>query len=111
MVWDIRILRDQGKKDGEEDPNADLVFRLPKEKHRNGMVNFDANFKSAGEYILFVELSSDDGTRKYIGRHHFTAGLWEPMEIYTVAGLVAAVLLGGGFAAYRYLAIRRVKSA
>jgi hypothetical protein len=107
MVWDIRILRDQGKKDGEEDPNADLVFRLPTEKHRNGMVNFDANFKSAGEYILFVELSSDDGTRKYTGRHHFTAGLWEPMEIYTVAGLAAAVLLGGGFAAYRFSAARR----
>jgi hypothetical protein len=111
MVWDIRILRDQGKKDGEEDPNADLVFRLPTEKHRNGMVNFDTNLKSAGEYILFVELSSDDGTRKYIGRHHFTAGLWEPMEIYTVAGLAAAVLLGGGFAVYRYLGIRRAKSA
>jgi hypothetical protein len=110
MVWDIRILRDKGKHDGEEDPTADVVFRLPIEKHGNGMVNFDTNLKSAGEYILFVELSSDDGTRKYTGRHHFTAGLWEPMEIYTVAGLAAAVLLGAGFAAYRYFAIRRAKT-
>ncbi len=107
MTWDIRILRDEGKKDGEEDPDADLVFRLQAEKHRNGMVNFDHNFKKAGDYILFVELSSEDGTKKYTGRHHFTAGLWEPMEIYTVAGLAAAVLFGGGFAAYRYSAARR----
>ncbi len=109
MNWDIRILRDQGKNDGEEDPNADLVFRLPAEKHRNGMVNFDHNFKKAGEYILFVELSSDDGTKKYTGRHHFTAGLWEPMEIYAVAGVAALILVGGGFAAYRYAAGRRLK--
>ena len=108
MVWDIRILRDQGKKDGEEDPNADLVFRLPKEKHRNGMVNFDTSFKDSGKYILLVEAVSDDGTKKYIGRHHFTAGLWEPVEIYTVVGFGALVLIGSGFAARRYAAARRV---
>jgi hypothetical protein len=107
MIWDIRILRVQGKPDGAEDLNADAILRLPPEKYRNGMVNFDANFKSAGDYILFVELSSDDGTKKYTGRHHFTAGLWEPMEIYTVAGFAAVILLAGGFAAYRFSAARR----
>jgi len=110
MIWDIRILRDQGKNDGEEDPDGDLVFRLAPEKHRNGMVNFDTSFKNSGAYILFVELSSDDGTKKYTGRHHFTAGLWEPMEIYAVTGVAGLVLVGGCFAAYRYAAGRRLKS-
>ncbi len=111
MIWDIRILRDEGRKDGEEDPNADLVFHLPAEKHINGMVNFDHSFKNPGKYILLVEASSDDGTRKYIGRHHFTAGLWEPVEIYTVVGFGAVVLIGGGFAARRYAANRRRRKA
>jgi hypothetical protein len=109
MIWDIRILRDEGKKDGEEDPNADMEFHLPAEKHKNGMVNFDHSFKNPGKYILLVEAESDDGTKKYIGRHHFTAGLWEPVEIYTMVGFGALVLLGGGFAARRYLAGRAPK--
>ena len=107
MIWDIRILRDEGKKDGEEDPNADMEFHLPAEKHKNGMVNFDHSFKNPGKYILLVEAKSDDGAKKYIGRHHFTAGLWEPVEIYTVVGFGVLVLIGSGFAASRYAAARR----
>jgi|APFre7841882630_1041343.scaffolds.fasta_scaffold51402_1 hypothetical protein len=107
MIWDIRILRDEGKKDGEEDPNADMEFHLPAEKHVNGMINFDYSFKNPGKYILVVEAASDDGTRKYIGRHHFTAGLWEPMEIYTAVGFALLVLIGSGVAARRYAGSRR----
>ncbi|MGA8170606.1 MAG: hypothetical protein WB816_07220 [Methylocystis sp.] len=111
MIWDIRILRDKGKPEGEEDRDADSVFRLPPEKHGNGMVNFDAYLRDAGDYILLVELVSADGQKKLVGRHHFTAGVWEPMEIYTVAGFAAVVLLGGAFAAYRYLGARGAKGA
>ena len=107
LVWDIRILRDKGPNNGEEDPDADTVFHLPAEKHKNGMVNFDVNIKNAGAYILLVEATNDEGARKYVGRHHFTAGLWEPMEIYTVAGFGAVALIGVGFAASRYLAARK----
>jgi hypothetical protein len=110
MIWDIRILRDEGKKGGEEDPTADLEFQLPAEKHKNGMVNFDHNFKNPGKYILLVEAISDDGAKKYVGRHHFTAGLWEPVEIYAMTGFGMLVLLGGGFAARRYASsLRRPK--
>ncbi len=107
MIWDIRILRDEGKKDGEEDPNADVEFRLPAAKYTNGMVNFDHSFKKPGKYILLVETLSDGGAKKYVGRHHFTAGLWEPAEIYTFVGFGGLVLLGSGFAVRRYAAARR----
>lgn len=94
MSWDIRILRDEGKTDGEESPNADAEFHLPVAKYKNGMVNFDVTFKNAGKYMLLVEATSDDGTKKYIGRHRFTAGLFETAEIYTFIGVGGLALAG-----------------
>jgi len=106
MNWDIRILRDTG---GVQDAEADAVFRLPVQKFRNGMANFDHNFAQAGKYILFVKMTSDDGATDYLGRHYFTVGLMDDAEVYAYV-LLAGFLLttGGGFA---FFAQRRRKSA
>ncbi|WP_246207067.1 hypothetical protein [Methylocystis heyeri] len=109
MLWDIRVLRDSGRPDGEENIEADTVFKLPPEKYRNGMVNFDYSFAAADKYILLVRVKSDDGAREYVGRHHFTVGLLDNADLYAYAGFglfVAAV--GGGFA---YVKLRKRKSA
>lgn len=103
MNWDVRILRDAGK--GDEGADGEAVLRLPPEKHRNGMVNFDHNFVDAGKYLLFVKLTSDDGAKEYVGRHRFTVGLLNNKEIYgylVFGGFL--VVVGGHFA---FVALRR----
>ncbi len=109
MIWDIRVLRDMGRPDGDENVEADTVFKLEPEKHRNGMVNFDHDFAAADKYILLVRMKSDDGSKEYVGRHRFTVGLLDNTDLYAYVGFglfLAAV--GGGFG---YVALKKRKSA
>ena len=101
MNWDIRIMR--GGPEKEADPDADLVRKLPPEKYRNGMVNFDHEFKEADNYQLYVKLTSDDGAKSYVGRHGFSVGLVTDGELYLyTAFAVFAVAVGGvAFALWR----------
>lgn len=107
MNWDVRILRDIGK--GDEAEEGEAVFRLPTQKFRNGMVNFDHNFAAAGKYILVAKLTSDDGAKEYVGRHRFTVGLLNNREFlgYLVFGGFLA-LVGGRFA---LVALRKREAA
>jgi hypothetical protein len=112
MTWDIRVLRDAGRKEGEEDVDAATVYRLPPEKHRNGMVNFDFKFAAADKYILLVRMTSDDGATEYVGRHPFTVGLLDNTELYTYVffGIFLAAV-GGGSAYMVYRKRRAAQSA
>lgn len=95
MNWDIRILRGRGA-NGDADPESDVVDRLPVQKFRNGMVNFDQNFKDAGNYVLYAKLTSDDGAKSFEGRHPFSVGLVTDEEFYLyIAFGVFAVVAGG----------------
>jgi hypothetical protein len=97
MNWDIRVLLAKGP-DGQPDPDADLVSRQPVQKFRNGMVNFDQNFRQAGNYQLYVKLTSDDGAKSYEGRHPFSVGLMTDEEFYLYIGFAIFVVLAGGVA-------------
>jgi hypothetical protein len=99
MNWDIRILRSQGP-NNEADPDADVVGRLPVQKFRNGMVNFDQNFKDAGNYVLYAKLTSDDGAKSFIGKHPFSVGLVTEEEIYLYIAFGVFVIVAGGAAFY-----------
>lgn len=99
MNWDVRILRSQGQND-EADPDADVVDRLPVQKFRNGMVNFDQNFKDAGNYVLYARLTSDDGAKSFVGRHPFSVGLVTDEEIYLYIAFGVFVVVAGGAAFY-----------
>ncbi|MGJ0391524.1 MAG: hypothetical protein ACR650_01995 [Methylocystis sp.] len=95
MNWDIRVLRAKGP-DSQPDPDADVVSRLPVQKFRNGMVNFDQNFKETGNYVLYAKLTSDDGAKSFEGRHPFSVGLLTDDELYLYAGFgIFAVVAGG----------------
>lgn len=95
MNWDIRVLRARDES-GAADPDADSVGRLPVQKFRNGMVNFDQDFRQPGHYVLFVKLVSDDGSKSFEGRHPFSVGLITEEEMYLyIAFGVFAVLAGG----------------
>jgi hypothetical protein len=99
MNWDIRILRSQGP-DGAADPDADVVGRLPVQKFRNGMVNFDQNFRDAGNYVLYAKLTSDDGAKSFIGKHQFSVGLVTDEEIYLYIAFGVFIVVAGGAAFY-----------
>ncbi len=102
MNWDIRVLR---IKDGATapDPEADAVSRLPVQKFRNGMVNFDQNFKEPGNYVLYAKLTSDNGAKSYEGRHPFSVGLVTDEEFYLYIGfgVFAAAAGAGAFVLWR----------
>lgn len=96
MTWDIRILRDVDRP-GADDAEGETTFRLPVQKYRNGMTNFDINFVSPGKYVLYARMTSDDGAKEYIGRHHFTVGLLNDAELYAYVffGCFLAAAAGG----------------
>jgi hypothetical protein len=99
MNWDIRVLRDVDRKDGDSEAAAETVLRLPVQKYRNGMANFDHNFVGAGKYILLARMTSDDGAKEYIGRHYFTVGLLDNTEFFAYVFFAFFLLVvGGGFA-------------
>jgi hypothetical protein len=97
MNWDIRVLRAKGP-DSQPDPEADAVSRLPVQKFRNGMVNFDQNFKEPGNYVLYARLTSDDGAKSFEGRHDFSVGLVTDEEFYLYIGFGVFALVAGGVA-------------
>ncbi len=99
MNWDIRILRGKGP-NGEADPEADVVGRLPVQKFRNGMVNFDQNFKEAGNYVLYARLTSDDGAKRFEGKHPFSVGLVTDEEFYLYIAFGVFAVAAGGAALY-----------
>lgn len=97
MNWDIRVLRAKSP-DSQPDPEADAVSRLPVQKFRNGMVNFDQNFREPGNYVLYAKLTSDDGARSFEGRHPFSVGLVTDEEFYLYIGFGVFALVAGGVA-------------
>ncbi len=95
MNWDIRILRADAP-NATPDPDASIVGRLPLQKFRNGMVNFDHTFTDAGNYVLYVKFTSDDGAKSYTGSHAFSVGLVTDTELYLYIGFaIFATILGG----------------
>ena len=95
MNWDIRILR-ADVPNTTPDPETSVVGRLPLQKFRNGMVNFDHSFDAPGNYVLYVKFTSDDGAKSYIGQHPFSVGLVTDNEMYLYAAFaVFALILSG----------------
>lgn len=102
MNWDIRILRANAP-NATPDPETSVVGRLPLQKFRNGMVNFDHSFAEPGNYVLYVKFTSDDGAKNYVGQHRFSVGLVTDEEMYLYIGfaIFAAILSGVVFTLWR----------
>ena len=95
MTWDIRILRADAP-NATPDPETSVVGRLPLQKFRNGMVNFDHSFAEPGNYVLYVKFTSDDGAKSYTGRHPFSVAVVTDDEMYLYIGFAIFMTILGG---------------
>lgn len=96
MNLEMRVLRDVGQKDDNENLEANTEYYSPPKKYKTGTLTFDHNFVNEGKYIGIVKARSDDGTKEYIARFPFSVGLTASKEITTflVLGLAGAVAFG-----------------
>jgi hypothetical protein len=81
---------------------------LPPQKYRNGMVNFDCEFKKPNNYALLATLTSDDGKKTYIGQHNFSVGLVTTNEFYVYTAFFICLLSALGIAFFRWRQKRRI---
>jgi hypothetical protein len=93
MALDIRVLRNVGQKDDNENLEANTEIYLPPKKYKTGTLNFEYNFKNKGNFIGLVSARSDDGQKVYVSRFPFAVGetAGKDMTIYgffSVCGLV-----------------------
>jgi hypothetical protein len=74
MTLEIRILRNVGQKDDNENFGANTELYIPPKKYKTGTLNFEYNFAKEGNYIGLVTAKSDDGTKVYTSRFPFAVG-------------------------------------
>jgi hypothetical protein len=94
MTLDIRVLRNVGQKDDNENLEANTEVYIAPKKYKTGTLNFNYDFKQKGNFIGLVTARSDDGAKVYVSRFPFAVGetASKDMIIYsflTVCGLVA----------------------
>ena len=68
MALDIRVLRNVGQKDDNENMEANTEVYVPPKKYKTGTLNFEYNFKDKGNFIGLVTAKSDDGSKVYVSR-------------------------------------------
>lgn len=96
MMLEMRVLRDVGQKDDNENLEANTEYYSPPKKYKSGTLTFEHVFPQEGKFIGLVKARSDDGTKEYVARFPFSVGLTQTKEI-TIAvflGAVAAVGFG-----------------
>ncbi|MCX7898898.1 MAG: hypothetical protein N2444_02215 [Methylocystis sp.] len=96
MNLEMRVLRDVGQKDDNENIEANTEYFSPPKKYKTGTLTFDHNFVKEGKYIGLVKARSDDGTKEYVARFPFSVGLTATKDImnFIVLGTAAAVGFG-----------------
>jgi hypothetical protein len=96
MNLEMRVLRDVGQKDDNENLEANTEYFSPPKKYKTGTLTFDHNFVNEGKYIGIVKAKSDDGSKEYVARFPFSVGLTAGKEMTTfiVLGLAGAVAFG-----------------
>jgi hypothetical protein len=89
MNLEMRILRDVGQKDDNENLEANTEIYVAPKKYKTGTLNFDYNFVNKGKYIGIVKAKSDDGKKEYVSRFPFAVGETAGKDM-TIAAFFAA---------------------
>lgn len=74
MAIDMRVLRDVGQKDDNENLEANTEIYVAPKKYQTGTLNFNYDFKTKGKFIGLVKAVSDDGKKVYVSRFPFSVG-------------------------------------
>ena len=74
MALEIRILRNVGQTDDNENLEANTEIYVAPKKYKTGTLNFEYNFVKNGNFIGLVKARSDDGTKEYVSRFPFAVG-------------------------------------
>jgi hypothetical protein len=94
MELEIRILRNVGQKDDNENLEQNTEIYVPPKKYRTGTLNFEYNFAKEGKYIGLVKARSDDGKKEYVSRFPFSVGETAGRDL-TIAVFFASLALVG----------------
>jgi hypothetical protein len=109
MSLEIRILRDVGQTDDNENLEQNTETYVPPKKYRTGTLNFEYNFANKGKFIGLVKAKADDG-REYVSRFPFSVGTTADRDIF-IAGFFAVLGLVGFGLWYKSAFIDKKKKA
>jgi hypothetical protein len=96
MNLEIRVLKDVGQKDDNENVEANTEYFIAAKKYRTGTLNFEHIFPQKGKFIGLVKAKSDDGAREYVSRFPFAVGETGDRDILVAVVLGGAALVGFG---------------
>ncbi len=96
MNLEMRVLRDVGQSNDNDNLEGNTEYYSPPKKYKTGTLTFDHNFPVQGKFIGLVKARSDDGAKEYIARFPFSVGLTANKEMMTflVLGAAGAVAFG-----------------
>jgi len=94
MAVDIRVLRNVGQKDDNENMEANTEVYVPAKIYKTGTLNFEYDFKQKGNFIGLVSAKNNDGSKVYVSRFPFAVGETATKDLtiyafFSVFGLAA----------------------
>jgi len=96
MALEIRILRNVGQKDDNENLAANTETYVAPKKYKTGTLNFEYNFANKGNFIGLVKAVSDDGSKTYVSRFPFSVGETAGRDVIIYAFFSILGLVGFG---------------
>lgn len=93
MALEIRILRDVGQANDNDNLEQNTETYVAPKKYKTGTLNFEYNFPKKGKFIGLVKARNDDGSKEYVSRFPFSVGETAGRDL-TVALFGAAVVAG-----------------
>ncbi|MFM9153283.1 MAG: hypothetical protein ACKOPC_06740 [Methylocystis sp.] len=94
MNLEMRVVKDVGQKDPNENVEANTEYYSAPKKYRTGTLTFEHNFPVEGKFIGVVTAKSDDGSKEYKAVFPFAVGLTQTKDI-TIAVFFAGLALVG----------------
>lgn len=90
MMLEMRVIRDVGQSNDNDNIEANTEYYSPPKKYKSGTLTFEHVFPQEGKFIGLVKARSDDGTKEYVARFPFSVGLTMGREI-TIAVFFATL--------------------
>lgn len=104
MALEIRILRNVGQKNDNENMEANTEFYVAPKVYKSGTLNFEYTFANKGNYIGLVKARNADGSKEYVSRFPFAVGQTAGNEM-TIAIFFAVLALAGFGLWYKHVFI------